>query len=195
MPLTERQVGGVVAVVVIAAMIIAVNLLAPLFPPSPPAAVPFSIGGAGKGAVALAMDGEDKGIFFLPCGATVSDLLKAAGVDFPGQISGEISARKLSAGDRVNLTDGASPAIIVDKMTASQALAMELPFNINSASLDDLILVPGIGEKTASLIISLREKKGGFRSVEELMEIEGIKEKRLAKIKRYFYAGARLENK
>jgi competence protein ComEA len=191
MPLTERQVEGIVATVVIAVMIVVFNVLASLFPPSDPAVVPFSIGGARKGAVALAIDGEDKGIFFLPSGATVSDLLAAAGVNIPRQSNEKIGARKLSAGDRVNLTSGAFPSLLVGKMTAAQALAMNIPFNINIASFDDLILVPGIGEKTASLIIDLREQKGGFRSVEELTEIRGIKEKKLAKLRRYFYAGAR----
>ena len=42
--------------------------------------------------------------------------------------------------------------------------------------------LPGIGEKRADDIIELREKKGGFRRVEEIMEIPGIGEKLMESI-------------
>lgn len=48
--------------------------------------------------------------------------------------------------------------------------------NINTASLNDLMTLPGIGEKRAESILKLREKKGSFQTVEELLEAEGIKE-------------------
>lgn len=191
MPLTKRQVEGVVALVVITALIYVFNLLTSLFPPTPAAPVPFSEKGAGTQAVGLAIGGNDKGIFFLPRGATVSDLLTVVGVDLSRKLNGEIGARSLSAGDKVFLTRGSSPSLIVGKMTAAQALALDLPLDINHAAFDELVLIPGIGEKTAAKIIALREKKGGLRNVEELTEIKGIKEKKLAKLRRYFYAERR----
>lgn len=48
--------------------------------------------------------------------------------------------------------------------------------NVNKASLNDLMTLPGIGEKRAESILKLREKKGSFQTVEELLEAEGIKE-------------------
>ena len=48
--------------------------------------------------------------------------------------------------------------------------------NINTADKEQLMTLPGIGESKAAAIISYREKHGSFRSVEELMEISGIKE-------------------
>jgi len=180
-----------VALVVITALIYVFNLLTSLFPPIPQATVPFSEKGAGTQAVGLAIDGTDKGIFSLPPGATVSDLLTAAGVDLPHKLKGEIGARRPSAGDKVFLTCGSSPSLIVGKMTAAQALALDLPLDINHAAFDELVLIPGIGKKTAAEIIALREKKGGFCNVEELTEIKDIKEKKLAKLRRYFYTEGR----
>jgi competence protein ComEA len=190
MPLTKRQVEGVVALVVLTALIYLFNLLISLFPSLPPTPIPFSNKKAGANAVALAIDGNDEGIFFLPQGATVTDLLMAAGVKPPHTL-GEIGTRRLSAGDKVSLARGSSFVLEVGKMPAAQALALGLPLDINHAAFDDMILIPGIGEKTATEIIALREKKGSFRRVQELTEIRGIKEKKLAKLRRYFYAEGR----
>jgi competence protein ComEA len=191
MPLTKRQVEGAVALVVITALIYVFSVLTSLFPSIPQSPVPFSEKGAGTQAVGLAIDGNDKGIFFLPPGATAFDLLATAGVDLFRKLNGEIGARSLSSGDKVFLTCGSFPSLIVGKMTAAQALALDLPLDINQAAFDELILIPGIGEKTAAKIIALREKKGAFRNVAELTEIRGIKEKKLAKLIRYLYAERR----
>ena len=60
---------------------------------------------------------------------------------------------------------------------------MDDRININTASLNDLMTLPGIGEKRAESILKLREKKGSFQTVEELLEAEGIKEGILEEIK------------
>ena len=51
--------------------------------------------------------------------------------------------------------------------------------NINTATLDQLMSLPGIGEVYASRILAYREENGPFRSVGELAKVEGIGEKRL----------------
>ena len=48
--------------------------------------------------------------------------------------------------------------------------------NLNTATLEDLMTLPGIGEKRAESILKLREQKGGFQKIEDLLEAEGIKE-------------------
>lgn len=54
--------------------------------------------------------------------------------------------------------------------------------DLNSAGLQELMKLPGIGEKRASDIIRLREEKGGFQTKEEILEISGISEKLLESI-------------
>lgn len=55
--------------------------------------------------------------------------------------------------------------------------------NINTASLSELISLPGIGEKRAQKIISYREKAGGFENKEDIMKVKGIGEGIYTKIK------------
>ncbi len=57
------------------------------------------------------------------------------------------------------------------------------PVDINNASKDQIMALPGIGDKLARRIIEYREKKGAFLSVEDLLLIEGCKPKLLEKIK------------
>jgi competence protein ComEA len=57
------------------------------------------------------------------------------------------------------------------------------PVNLNTATLEQLDTLSGIGPTTAQKILDFREEKGGFGSVEELGEIPGIGEKRLASLR------------
>ena len=55
--------------------------------------------------------------------------------------------------------------------------------NINTAEKEELMTLTGVGEAKAQSIIAYREEHGGFQSIEELMQIEGIKEGVFNKIK------------
>ena len=55
--------------------------------------------------------------------------------------------------------------------------------NLNSATLDELATLPGIGEKTAAKILEYRDKNGPFKKIEELMNVQGIGEKSFLKLK------------
>lgn len=61
--------------------------------------------------------------------------------------------------------------------------------NINTASVDELISVPGVGKVTAERIISYRNTYGLFYSVNDLLKISGIGEKTLEKMKPYITVG------
>lgn len=64
-----------------------------------------------------------------------------------------------------------------------QAAAPKPTVNLNTATVDQLTTLPGIGQKTAELIIEYRTKSGGFKKIEELMNIKGIGEKTFLKLK------------
>ena len=55
--------------------------------------------------------------------------------------------------------------------------------NINTASKEELDTLPGIGESTANKIISYREEKGNFKSIEEIKEVSGIGDSKYEQIK------------
>ena len=55
--------------------------------------------------------------------------------------------------------------------------------NINTADEAGLMTIPGIGESRAKAIIAYREENGKFESIEDIMKIDGIKEKMFDKIK------------
>ena len=57
------------------------------------------------------------------------------------------------------------------------------PVNLNTATAADLQNLPGIGAATAKLIIEHRQKNGGFKKIEELMNVKGIGEKTFLKLK------------
>jgi competence protein ComEA len=55
--------------------------------------------------------------------------------------------------------------------------------NINTASAAELNGLPGIGAKTAALIVAYRQKNGPFKKIEELMNVRGVGEKNFLKLK------------
>jgi len=55
--------------------------------------------------------------------------------------------------------------------------------NINTASAAELDALPGIGAKTAALIVEYRQKNGPFKKIEELMNVRGVGEKNFLKLK------------
>ena len=122
--------------------------------------------------------------------------VKAPGVyEYEGSIRIE-DAAALAGG----LTDDADPAhanptgwvndgetiLIPTSGLPEPTLTIQAPdekkINLNTADKDELMSLPGIGEKRAAEIIKLRENKGKITSKEELLEIQGISEKLLESI-------------
>ena len=63
------------------------------------------------------------------------------------------------------------------------AASAAAPVNLNTATVAQLETLPGVGARTAQLIVEHRQKNGGFKKIEELMNIKGIGEKSFLKLK------------
>ena len=120
------------------------------------------------------------GIVTLTAGARVADAVAAAGGALPGtDTSGVNLARVLVDGEQVLVglpaASGAPPAV-----TATSPVSPDSsPLDLNTATLDQLQNLPGVGPVLAQRILDWRTANGRFSSVEELQEVSGIGQQRL----------------
>lgn len=100
-----------------------------------------------------------------------------------GLIPGNSEAGNLADRGRNMILEAESRSISYKK----KALPEESSININSAGLEQLLSLPGIGQKTAGKIIELRTRKGRFESVDDLLEVKGIGPSKMNKIRHYIF--------
>ncbi len=105
---------------------------------------------------------------------------KAGGLKEPARFEGTQSSEVLKTGTLLNVskTSPEEVKIALGRMEAPKLLAFSIPLDLNRVSMEDLCLIPGIGESLAKEIVSYRERRKGFRSVEELKNVKGIDEKK-----------------
>ncbi len=88
---------------------------------------------------------------------------------------------KIKSGDKVILHDKGAASL--SRISGKKSLVLGIPIGVNSAGIDDLIALPGVGIKLAKRILEYRELNGGFKSVDELDNVEGIGRKKIEAIK------------
>ncbi|MFE4367024.1 helix-hairpin-helix domain-containing protein [Streptomyces sp. NPDC056835] len=125
------------------------------------------------------------GVLRLPAGSRVADALRAAGGAKPGaDLTGLNRARVLMDGEQVLVggpaPPGAGVGAGVGAGAADGARAAAGPVSLNAATPEQLDTLPGVGPVLAQHIIDYRGRHGGFRSVDELREVNGIGERRFA---------------
>lgn len=118
------------------------------------------------------------GLVTLPIGARVADAIKAVGGARRGVDLATLNlARKLADGEQIYVGIPIPAAVMMPDAGGGAAPAK---VSLNSASQEQLEALPGVGEVTARRILEWRAQHGGFTSVEQLREIEGIGERRFA---------------
>jgi comEA protein len=71
----------------------------------------------------------------------------------------------------------------IAKSKAEKLASSSKIINVNTAKIQELSLLPGIGEKTAKGIIEFRENHGRIKSIDELLNVKGIGKAKLSKIR------------
>jgi competence protein ComEA len=69
------------------------------------------------------------------------------------------------------------------EMSAFHKYTLGIPLSLNRETREGLTALPGIGDHLAEAIVRERDKKGGFRSIDELRHVHGVGEKILRKIR------------
>jgi competence protein ComEA len=157
--------------------------------PPPVATIAVDQEGAGSGRVTVDVAGAVKhpGVYRLSSSQRVEDALKrAGGATGRADLSQINRAAKLEDGRQILVparpSRGAPAAATAGAATPA---APEQPVNLNTATLEQLDTLDGVGPATAQKILDYRTEHGGFGSVEELDQIPGIGEKRLAALREH----------
>lgn len=79
----------------------------------------------------------------------------------------------------------AKSASSASKSSDNSATAVSYPINLNTATVEELVSIDGLGESRASAIIEYRDYLGGYTSVEQIKEISGIGDATYAKLAPY----------
>lgn len=147
------------------------------------------------------------GVLELPANARILDAIrKAGGPTKDGDMNALNLAARVEDGSKIVVAKRAAPGASVESSAAapdagestpsttngapspsasSGAKQPSGPINVNNASAAQLESLPGVGPKTAALIIEYRQKNGAFRSLRDLDKVKGLGPKKLEKMAPY----------
>lgn len=148
-------------------------------PPAPPRMLTVHVSGAvaSPGLVAVAE------------GSRVAEAIRAAGGTRPGAGLGSINlAETVRDGMRLAVPWAGEEPIGAGGATAT-GVSPDGKVDINRADRSGMTRLPGVGEVIAGRIVSYREANGPFRTVEDLLDVPGIGEGKLAAIRDYAVVG------
>ncbi|MBQ3273541.1 MAG: helix-hairpin-helix domain-containing protein [Solobacterium sp.] len=103
--------------------------------------------------------------------------------DSPGSLTLPLHATVRDALQEIELSDDADPGLLNPEQVLNDHDVLNIPVrrkesalqvSINTGSLEDLVLLPGIGPATAEKIIAYRTENGLFQSLEDIQRVKGI---------------------
>lgn len=133
-----------------------------------------------QGPIAVDVSGavHHPGVYYLELGSRVEDAITAAGGFLPEAYTESINmAAPLSDGSKVLVPiyrENSSPEQSGQEAQNPETAQSNFPININTASKETLMQLPGIGETKAQAIIDYRTQHGPFTTPEQIMEVSGI---------------------
>jgi competence protein ComEA len=122
------------------------------------------------------------GVATLPAGSRVVDAIRQAGGARPGvDLSSLNLARVLVDGEQILVGVAPAPGVAASASSRPGASGGDGALvNLNTATLEQLDGLPGVGPVTAQKILDWRTAHGAFTAIDELLEVDGIGEKTLA---------------
>lgn len=125
------------------------------------------------------------GVYELPEGSRIFEAVAlAGGVTEEADVGQMNQAQVVSDGEMIYVkSQGETLEDSAEVQDSEQTQQEDGKVNLNTATEEQLMTLTGIGQAKARSIIAWREEHGGFSKIEDLMEIEGIKEGVFSKIK------------
>lgn len=127
------------------------------------------------------------GVYMLPEGSRIYEVIALA-----GGLTEEADPTLLNQAERVTdgmmlrvYTKAEAKELSIVQDNSETAESSDLRININTAGASELMSLPGVGSAKAEAILSYRDANGAFKSVEELMNVPGIKEGVFQQMKEY----------
>ncbi len=152
----------------------------------PPAAIRVDGDDAAGNAVMVHVAGavRQPGVYRMRADARVDDAVgRAGGATRRADLSQVNLAAQVEDGRQVLVPERVRAAAPGASGSAAAPVTPGVPLNLNTATLEQLDELDGIGPATAQSILDYREEHGGFGSVEELGEVPGIGDVRLASLR------------
>ncbi len=155
--------------------------------PAPPESLVVHVAGAVK----------KSGVYRLALNSRVADAIEQAGGATPNADLDALNlAEPLADGQKIYVPrKGETPPPAVSAAASAQSApnapraaksaSVQFPLNLNTATAEQLEAIPGIGPVLAQRIVEYRKTHGKFQSVDDLLEVQGIGQKRLENMRPY----------